>query len=159
MVKLKKYSKNILYNNSMIITCENCNKKFEINDDLIPKRGRLLQCGSCDHQWFFKTVIKDKISSLEPSVDLSNAQEIQETELTQEIQIKKVKQTNPIIKAKQLNYYKIFIVFIISIIALIILIDTFKHQINLLFPSTVTILNNLYESLRDIMFFFKDLIK
>jgi predicted Zn finger-like uncharacterized protein len=143
----------------MIITCENCNKKFEINDDLIPKRGRLLQCGSCDHQWFFKTVIKDKISSLEPSVDLSNAQEIQETELTQEIQIKKVKQTNPIIKAKQLNYYKIFIVFIISIIALIILIDTFKHQINLLFPSTVTILNNLYESLRDIMLFFKDLIK
>jgi predicted Zn finger-like uncharacterized protein len=143
----------------MIIICENCNKKFEINDGLIPKRGRLLQCGSCDHQWFFKTVIKDKISSLEPSVDLSNAQEIQETELTQEIQIKKVKQTNPIIKAKQLNYYKIFIVFIISIIALIILIDTFKHQINLLFPSTVTILNNLYESLRDIMLFFKDLIK
>ena len=143
----------------MIIICENCNKKFEINDGLIPKRGRLLQCGSCDHQWFFKTVIKDKISSLEPSVDLSNAQEIQETELKQEIQIKKVKQTNSIIKAKQLNYYKIFIVFIISIIALIILIDTFKHQINLLFPSTVTILNNLHESLRDIMLFFKDLIK
>ena len=152
MVKLKKYSKNILYNNSMIITCENCNKKFEINDDLIPKRGRLLQCGSCDHQWFFKTVIKDKISSLEPSVDLSNAQEIQE------IQIKKVKQTNPIIKAKQLNYYKIFIVFIISIVALIVLIDTFKHQINLLFPNTVTILNNLHESLRDIILFIKDLI-
>jgi len=142
----------------MIITCENCNKKFEINDDLIPKRGRLLQCGSCDHQWFFKTVIKDKISSLEPSVDLSNAQEIQETELTQEIQIKKVKQTNPIIKAKQLNYYKIFIVFIISIVALIVLIDTFKHQINLLFPNTVTILNNLHESLRDIILFIKDLI-
>ena len=143
----------------MIIICENCNKKFEINDGLIPKRGRLLQCGSCDHQWFFKTVIKDKISSLEPSVDLSNAQEIQETELTQEIQIKKVKQTNPIIKAKQLNYYKIFIVFIISMVALIALIDTFKHQINLLFPNTVTILNNLHESLRDIMLFFKDLIK
>ena len=143
----------------MIITCENCNKKFEINDDLIPERGRLLQCGSCDHQWFLKKVIKDKTSSLEPFIKLSNAQEIQETELTQEIQIKKVKQTNPIIKAKQLNYYKIFIVFIISIIALIILIDTFKHQINLLFPSTVTILNNLYESLRDIMLFFKDLIK
>ena len=158
MVKLKKYSKNILYNNSMIITCENCNKKFEINDDLIPKRGRLLQCGSCDHQWFFKKVIKDKISSLEPSIDLSNAQEIQETESTQEIQIKKTKQTNPIIKAKQLNYYKIFIVFIISMVALIILIDTFKHQINLLFPNTVTILNNLHESLRDIILFINDLI-
>ena len=133
----------------MIITCENCNKKFEINDDLIPKRGRLLQCGSCDHQWFFKKVIKDKISSLEPSIDLSNAQEIQ---------IKKTKQTNPIIKAKQLNYYKIFIVFIISMVALIVLIDIFKHQINLLFPNTVTILNNLHESLRDIILFIKDLV-
>ena len=142
----------------MIITCENCNKNFEINDDLIPKRGRLLQCGSCDHQWFFKKVIKDKISFLEPSIELSNAQEIQETESTQEIQIKKTKQTNPIIKAKQLNYYKIFIVFIISIVALIVLIDTFKHQINLLFPNTVTILNNLHESLRDIILFIKDLI-
>ena len=142
----------------MIIICENCNKKFEINDDLIPKRGRLLQCGSCDHQWFFKKVIKDKISSLEPSIDIPNAQGIQEAESTQEIQIKKAKQTNPIIKAKQLNYYKIFIVFIISIVALIVLIDTFKHQINLLFPNTVTILNNLHESLRDIILFIKDLI-
>ncbi len=72
--------------------------------------------------------------------------------------IKKAKQTNPIIKAKQLNYYKIFIVFIISMVALIVLIDTFKHQINLLFPNTVTILNNLHESLRDIILFIKDLI-
>ena len=142
----------------MIITCENCNKKFEINDDLIPKRGRLLQCGSCDHQWFFNKVTKDKISSLEPSIDIPNAQGIQESESTQEIQIKKAKQTNPIIKAKQLNYYKIFIVFIISMVALIVLIDTFKHQINLLFPNTVTILNNLHESLRDIILFIKDLI-
>jgi predicted Zn finger-like uncharacterized protein len=142
----------------MIIVCENCNKKFEINDNLIPERGRLLQCGSCDHQWFFKKVIKDKTSSLEPSIDIPNAQGIQEAESTQEIQIKKAKQTNPIIKAKQLNYYKIFIVFIISIVALIVLIDTFKHQINLLFPNTVTILNNLHESLRDIILFIKDLI-
>ena len=82
----------------MIITCENCNKKFEINDDLIPKRGRLLQCGSCDHQWFFNKVTKDKISSLEPSIDIPNAQGIHEAESTQEIQIKKAKQTNPIIQ-------------------------------------------------------------
>ena len=142
----------------MIITCENCNKKFEINDDLIPERGRLLQCGSCDHQWFFKKVINDKTSSLEPSIDISNAQVVQESESTQEIQIKKAKKTNLIIKVKQLNYYKIFIVFIISMVALIVLIDTFKHQINLLFPNTVTILNNLHESLRDIILFIKDLI-
>ena len=38
----------------MIVSCINCNKKFKINSDLIPENGRLLQCSSCNHQWFFK---------------------------------------------------------------------------------------------------------
>ena len=38
----------------MIITCNNCNKKFDIDSNLIPGKGRLLQCASCDHKWFFK---------------------------------------------------------------------------------------------------------
>ena len=38
----------------MIITCNNCNKKFEIDENLIPEKGRLLQCSSCNHQWHFK---------------------------------------------------------------------------------------------------------
>ena len=38
----------------MIIACPNCKKKFEIDQKLIPSEGRMLQCGSCDHQWFFK---------------------------------------------------------------------------------------------------------
>ena len=33
---------------------------FEIDADLIPKEGRNLQCGSCDHIWFYKT--EDKSS-------------------------------------------------------------------------------------------------
>ena len=37
----------------MIISCTSCNKNFEINSDLIPDSGRLLACGSCNHQWFF----------------------------------------------------------------------------------------------------------
>ena len=60
----------------MIITCNNCNKKFEINSSVIPEKGRLLQCNSCDHKWFFKKEIieesvptikiKDIIEELEP---------------------------------------------------------------------------------------------
>ena len=42
----------------MIISCENCNKKFEVDDNLIPEQGRLLQCSSCDHKWFFKKTEK-----------------------------------------------------------------------------------------------------
>ena len=36
----------------MIINA-NCNKKFEVNENLIPDEGRDLQCGSCNHIWFF----------------------------------------------------------------------------------------------------------
>ena len=38
----------------MIVSCEKCTKKFNIQDNLIPKDGRLLQCGSCNHKWFYK---------------------------------------------------------------------------------------------------------
>ena len=37
----------------MIITCPNCNKKFKIDISLIPDEGRDLQCGSCNHVWFY----------------------------------------------------------------------------------------------------------
>ena len=42
----------------MIITCPNCNKQFKIDNSLIPNEGRDLQCGSCNHIWFYK--IKDE---------------------------------------------------------------------------------------------------
>ena len=45
----------------MIISCDKCNKKFEIADKLIPDTGRLLQCGSCLHKWHY--VPKNKIES------------------------------------------------------------------------------------------------
>ena len=37
----------------MIIECINCNKKFDVNSELIPSTGRTIQCGSCNHVWFF----------------------------------------------------------------------------------------------------------
>ena len=45
----------------MIIECNNCNKKFEVNSELIPNEGRSIQCGSCDHIWYFK---KDSTSEV-----------------------------------------------------------------------------------------------
>ena len=41
----------------MIITCNNCHKKFDVDPSLIPEKGRLLQCSGCDHKWFFKKEI------------------------------------------------------------------------------------------------------
>lgn len=38
----------------MIVSCNQCKKNFEVNSSLIPESGRLLQCSSCNHQWFYK---------------------------------------------------------------------------------------------------------
>ena len=46
----------------MIITCPNCNKKFQIDATLVPDEGRDLQCGSCKHVWFYK--VENENSSL-----------------------------------------------------------------------------------------------
>ena len=48
----------------MIIECENCNKKFDIDQNLIPEKGRLLLCSSCNHKWFFKKITAVKIKEL-----------------------------------------------------------------------------------------------
>ena len=41
----------------MIITCPSCKKKFNIDINLIPAEGRNLQCGSCEHTWFYKNQV------------------------------------------------------------------------------------------------------
>ena len=62
----------------MIITCNNCNKKFELDSSLIPEKGRLLQCNGCNHQWFFK---KKNINKLTTPIKIHEP-----TELTDSIQ-------------------------------------------------------------------------
>ena len=48
----------------MIISCVQCHKKFEIDSNLIPKDGRYLECGACNHKWFYKQDIEDKTEEL-----------------------------------------------------------------------------------------------
>ncbi len=45
----------------MVIGCPDCNKKFDIDENLIPANGRLLQCGSCNYKWFFELKINKDI--------------------------------------------------------------------------------------------------
>ena len=57
----------------MIITCNNCNKKFDIDSSLIPDKGRLLQCASCDHKWFFKKeVLENTVNPIVEDIDSIN---------------------------------------------------------------------------------------
>ena len=48
----------------MIIACEQCNKKFEIESRLIPNEGRLLKCGSCEHVWFYVNEVNEKLEDI-----------------------------------------------------------------------------------------------
>ena len=38
----------------MIIICPSCKKRFNLDINLITSEGRDLQCGSCEHIWFYK---------------------------------------------------------------------------------------------------------
>ena len=50
----------------MIIICPCGEKKFEVDENLIPDKGRLLKCGSCDQTWFFNKNVSEQP---EPLID------------------------------------------------------------------------------------------
>ena len=162
----------------MIITCPNCNKKFKIDNSLIPDEGRDLQCGSCNHVWVYKIdeknskILKLKeeidINNIETKVDKNNEEIVEnknpltkiETELNnqkKEKNIEKQKETK-ISKNTGNKFFSYLIVFIISFVALIILLDTLKNPLINMFPRLEIILFNLFETLQDIKLFIIDLI-
>ena len=49
----------------MIIQCENCSKKFQVKDEDIPSKGRMVQCSNCSQKWFQAptTITSTKIKS------------------------------------------------------------------------------------------------
>ena len=154
----------------MIIVCPSCGKNFNVRDDQIPDKGRLLQCSSCKHEWFFT---KNTIP-LDNDID-----EISNDDLTQEsfgiLDEKKNKYDEVILedkedesekpknikkqKTKQVNFFKLLLVFIISFVAFVLIVDTFLVQISEYFPFTEKYLDNLYQSIIDISLFFQNLIK
>ena len=147
----------------MIISCDQCHKKFEIDSNLIPRDGRLLECGSCNHKWFYKQDIEDKTEEIIIEPQLKNIEEEDIDPIRKDIsQIKKLDTSSKkkeIIENKKIGVLNIIIVFIISFVALIILIQTFKDPISIYIPNVEFILNSLHEIIRDIILFFKDLIK
>ena len=169
----------------MIITCKNCTKKFEVDSAVIPEKGRLLQCNSCNHKWFFKKeiVIKptEEVIIKKPTIDT--------TQLTEELKLKEIASAktidfldikindDPVLEEvlinknedinlnenipknkKNYNILGIITVFIISFIALIIVLDTFKGPISKIVPDIEFILYNLYQTIYDIELFLRDLI-
>ena len=157
----------------MIITCENCTKKFEVDADLIPDKGRLLQCMKCQHTWFFKnaisidtdksydsknpTLMEDTFGSEKDDLIVENNLDNQELNENKNKKWTSFTKSN-LGKKKRISIINLTLVFIISFIALIILTDTFKSQIGKIVPSVDFLLYNLYESIKDILLFINDLI-
>ena len=151
----------------MIITCKICKKKFNVEDSLIPKDGRQLQCSACGHKWFFK--IKPIIKSPKKK-DLKNLNIIKpdpEEKIPQDVdkiitqaEENKTRNSQVINKTNEnLPLLNLLCLFIITFVAFVIFIDTFKDQINNLAPGFNFLLENFYESLKDLFLFFKDLIR
>ena len=155
----------------MIIECINCSKKFKVNADLIPSEGRNIQCGSCNHIWFFKK--EDQIQIKTTPID-SEDKEVEFKEESTEIPIDtKVSEEEKILSknrikdkikkarkpsfslSKLLSY---ILVLIISFVAILLIIDTFKTPLYQTFPKLELIMYNFYETLKDINLFVKDLI-
>ena len=162
----------------MIIICPSCKKKFNLDINLIPSEGRDLQCGSCEHIWFYKKqetisepikinehiAIEEKEDSDKLNGDRSKDQLIKkpiEENIKVNSELSKFKEneskTDVIKKTQSSKFFSYLIVFIISLGALIVFLDTLKTPLINIFPGLEVLLFNLYETLKDIKLFIIDL--
>ena len=160
----------------MIISCPNCNKKFNLDENLIPEKGRLLQCSNCDHKWHYiiqkkvkKILEKDnQTKNIKKVTNISYKKNFQRSQLG-ELNNNNHKKFKNNIKNKNQNtesqnkklslgiiLSNILIIFI-TFIALILVLDTFKNYISNYLPILIPLLDNLYLSVFDLIFFIKDL--
>jgi predicted Zn finger-like uncharacterized protein len=158
----------------MIIDCINCTKKFEVNASLIPDNGRTIQCGTCNHVWFYKPKIEQSKNEIKTEVSSSNSNnnvlenkeddyanekllktdETKNTEPSSNELINEIKKTTFSV-SKFLSY---FLVFLITFIALIIVLDTFKSPLSSIIPGLEIFLYNFFETLKDLYLLIKNLL-
>ena len=157
----------------MIISCVNCNKKYNIDENLIPVNGRLLQCSKCNHKWNY--IIPPKKNEIEKINILTKDYKKKQIKINKEISLKK-KSSEKIdnkIKINNNRYEKIkninnkysigyllnnLLIIIITFSALILILDTFKNNISIYLPILIPLLDNLYQSFFDLSSFIRDLL-
>ena len=149
----------------MIIVCPSCGKNFDVDENLIPDKGRLLKCGSCNQTWFFS---KNKNIGIEPSI---KEVVLEERPISKEKKIEKptsnfspnIKKGSELVKYKPKynftlgKFLSYIIITFITFVAIIIVLDTFRDSLSNIFPNLEFVLYNLFETLRDLILFAKDL--
>tara|TARA_Y100000389_G_C17002154_1_gene290014 strand:- start:47 stop:493 length:447 start_codon:yes stop_codon:yes gene_type:complete len=147
----------------MIIECVKCRKKFNVDSELIPNTGRTIQCGSCNHVWFFNKndqngEKKDKTPIIKEKKIVSKNEKIKKDD-------SKADKSSELIRYQPKsnftfsNFLSYILVIIISFFALIIILDTFKDKFYVLFPNLEVLLFSLFETIEDIKLFIKDLFQ
>jgi len=140
----------------MIISCKKCDKKFELDDKLISSSGRLLQCGSCAYQWHY--IPERKIELVNEVND--NVKKSYQVKKTLQKPIKKIiEKHKTIAKEGKIGFFSFLLITIILLVSLVILLDTFKLSLSSIIPNIDFYLDSLYDTLKDIFLFFKDLLK
>ena len=160
----------------MIIDCIKCDKKFEVNASLIPDNGRTIQCGSCNHVWFYKPKIEQSKNEISKPISnddiLENKKDDQDNEKSSKTEetnnLEKFTNTEPssheLINENKKTTFNIskflsyFLVFLITFIALIIVLDTFKSPLSSIIPGLEIFLYNFFETLKDLYLFIKNLL-
>tara|TARA_S200000501_G_C20447157_1_gene579211 strand:- start:65 stop:535 length:471 start_codon:yes stop_codon:yes gene_type:complete len=155
----------------MIITCPCGKKKFNVDTNLIPDKGRLVKCGTCDETWFFKKSDQTTLESREDVVINENFEKqiqnqisspkndktynkIANIQKTKGSELIKYRAKSSFTISKFLSY---IIVFLVSFIGVIIILDTFKSPLSIFFPSLELLLYNMFETIKDLVLFAKDL--
>ena len=147
----------------MIIVCPSCGKNFDVDEKLIPDNGRLLKCGSCNQTWFFNKNVSEQTQQLIDKPAKPKKILYKDENIDKSLSKAPIKPGSELVKyrpkynftfGKFLSY---IIVSLITFIAFIIILDTFKSPLSNFFPNLELILYNLFETLRDIILFAKDL--
>ena len=162
----------------MIIDCTNCSKKFEVDSSLIPENGRTIQCGSCNHLWFYKpqidtqndetifdasenqnkSEIEISLTNKEFDENYKNQTEKEKINTNKKLISDKLKDKNTTKKSSGISkFLSYLLVSIISFVALIIILDTFKSPLSNSIPGLEIFLYNFFETLKDLYLFIKNL--
>ena len=155
----------------MIITCPCGKKKFNVDTNLIPDKGRLVKCGTWDETWFFKKSDQTTLESREDVVINENFEKQIQNQISSSKNDKTYNKIANIQKSKGselikyrakssftiLKFLSYIIVFLVSFIGVIIILDTFKSPLSIFFPNLELLLYNMFETIKDLVLFAKDL--
>ena len=77
----------------MIIECISCNKKFSLNDALMPIEGSKVRCGGCSEVWFYHPTKDDALQTDDTNdseTNLNNTQEDLDPSITENTELENI---------------------------------------------------------------------